>query len=260
VRNVSVVLEYDGTGFHGFQYQPGQRTVQGELEKALRRITGEEVRVIGAGRTDAGVHAAGQVASFRTTSELPAARLVRALNGVLPPDVAVRSARDVPLEFHARFSARARAYRYSIWNAETPTPLRRYYTYHWRGHLDVEAMRRAAGLVVGTHDFASLAGAADESGEGRERTTLRTVYRAECRREGELVEIDVEANAFLPHMVRNLVGTLLWVGSGRTDEEGFAAILAARDRSIAGPAAPPHGLCLVDVYYDPSGLGIGRQQ
>ena len=250
MRNVLLVLEYDGTEFHGFQWQPGLRTIQAELERALHQITGEQIRVVGAGRTDAGVHAAGQAVSFRTTSRLATARLVGALNAVLPRDVVVRSGREVPLEFHARYSAWGRAYRYSIWNAGTPTALRRLYTYHWPGHLDVDAMRLAARSLVGTHDFASFAGSADGVGRGTGRTTLRTVYWADCRREGNLVEIDVAANAFLPHMIRNLVGTLLWVGGGRIDQEDFAAILASRDRTVAGPAAPARGLCLAEVYYE----------
>ena len=258
MRNVLLVLEYDGTDFHGFQLQTGQRTVQGDLEAALRRITGESIRVAGAGRTDAGVHAAGQVASFRTASALPTARLLRALNAVLPPDVAVRTGREVPPEFHARFSARRRSYRYSIWNAEAPAPLLRRYTYHLQGSLDAEAMHRAARQIVGTHDFASFAGTTGEASRDGERTTVRTVFEADCRRPGEpaeLLEVSVSANAFLPHMMRNLVGTLLQVGSGKVNEAGFAAILAARDRSAAGPTAPARGLCLTEVVYEPSALG-----
>lgn len=254
MRYVSLVLEYDGTDFHGFQLQVGQRTVQGELEAALRRITGEPIRVAGAGRTDAGVHASGQVASFRMGSDLPVEQLVRALNGVLPPDVVVRSGREVPPEFHARFSARSRAYRYSIWNARTPTALCRRYTYHWRGPLDVVAMDLAARTLVGTHDFASFAGATGEPQGERRGTTIRTVFRAECRRVGELVCFEISANAFLAHMVRNMVGTLLWVGSGRIDLAGFAAVLAARDRRVAGPTAPARGLCLIGVEYEQSAV------
>ncbi len=163
----------------------------------------------------------------------------------------------MPSRFHARFSARSRTYRYSIWNAETPTALRRLYTYHWGGALDVEAMSRAARQILGTHDFASLAGAFDGSADEGDRTALRTVLAAECRRSGEMVEVDVEANAFLPHMMRNLVGTLLWVGSGKIDEMDFAEILGARDRAAAGPAAPARGLCLTEVRYEPSAFADG---
>ena len=244
-RNVMLVLEYDGTRYHGFQIQAmGVPTVQGELERALRQVTGLATRVAGAGRTDRGVHAAGQVTSFRTRSTLPAGVLQRALNAVLPSDVAVLAAVDVPPEFHARFSARSREYRYTILNRPVRSPLERYFTCHVATPLDVEAMAEAAQELVGEHDFASFAGAGEE-----EMSTLRRVLVADCHREDAKVFVDMVADAFLPHMVRNIVGTLLRVGMGRLSLAGFREILVARQRSQAGPTAPAHGLCLMRVNY-----------
>lgn len=249
MRNVLVVLEYDGTSYHGFQVQDGSRTVQGVIESAIQAVTGETVRVAGAGRTDAGVHALGQVASFRTGSTIEAPRLPFALNAHLPEDVVVKQARDVAPGFHARFSALGRAYRYTIWNDELPSPIRRRYTAHWRGELDDRAMDQAVRAIVGAHDFASFSGAQDRSHRGRPRATLRTVCHAGCQRRGREVELEIAANAFLPHMVRNVVGTLLLVGGGRLGVAEFADVLEARDRSLAGPTAPSSGLCLMAVGY-----------
>ncbi len=254
MRSLLLVLEYDGTDFAGFQIQPGQRTVQREIESALARVTGEQIRIKGAGRTDAGVHATGQVASLTTSSGLGVETLSRALNANLPPDVAVRLAREVPEGFHARYSAWSRAYWYWVWNAPSPTPLGRRYSYHWPRPIDPEAVQAAARTLVGTHDFASFAGSADPS-RAEAGTTVRTVIRLACRRQGSLVAIEVEANAFLPKMVRNIVGTLLQVGSGKLRVEQMSEILEARSRAMAGPTAPARGLCLVEVRYPPAALG-----
>jgi tRNA pseudouridine38-40 synthase len=253
LRSLLLILEYDGTDFAGFQVQPGQRTVQRELESALGRVTGEQIRIKGAGRTDAGVHATGQVASLTTSSLLGAETLKRALNASLPPDVAVRLAREVPEGFHARFSARSRAYRYWVWNAPSPTPLGRRYSHHWPRPIDLGAVQAAAEMLVGTHDFASFAGSADPS--RAEATTVRTILRLACRRQVSLVEIEVEANAFLPRMVRNIVGTLLQVGSGKLRVDQVGEILEAKRQGAGGPTAPPHGLCLVGVRFPPAALG-----
>ena len=231
-----------------------QRTVQGEIETSLARVTGERIRIKGAGRTDAGVHATGQVASLSTESRLDVETLSRALNARLPADVAVRLAREVPEGFHARFSARSRAYRYRVWNAPSPTPLGRRFSHHWHRPIDLAAVEEAAEALIGTHDFASFAGSADPSGD-EAGTTVRTVIRLECRRQGSLVEIEVEANAFLPKMVRNIVGTLLQAGSGKLRAEQVGEILEARSRAMAGPTAPSRGLCLVRVAYPSAALG-----
>jgi tRNA pseudouridine38-40 synthase len=253
-RNIALILEYDGTDFHGFQYQIGGRTVQGEVEAAIRRVTGVETRLAGAGRTDAGVHATGQVATFTTTSSLSTERLCGALNAVLPKDVAVKRVVEAPAGFHARFSARSRSYLYRVWNDEAPTAMWRRSTYQrWR-RLDVEAMQRAARAIVGAHDFAGFAGSIGRA--SCERTTVREIIRACWERSGAFVDFEITANAFLPHMVRNLVGTFLLVGEGKLAADGLANILAARDRRLAGPTAPARGLCLIQVEYAPSAFSI----
>jgi len=243
-----MTVQYDGTNFAGFQVQTGQRTVQGVLETALRRITGESIRIVGAGRTDRGVHATGQVISFQSGTSLAPRALQHALNAVLPEDVAIITAAEAEPGFHARFSARAREYRYTIWNAAERPVLGRQYVLHWRAYLDAAAMDRAAQVLVGEHDFAAFAGASEAS--ERPRRTIRTMYRLHCWRDGHRVIVQAVADAFLPHMVRNVVGTLLLVGMHRASVEDVARILASRDRRQAGATIPPRGLCLTRVEYD----------
>ncbi len=241
-------MAYDGTAYAGFQVQPNAPTVQGELERVLAVICGEPVRITGAGRTDAGVHASGQVIDLRTTSDLAAAELERGVNALLPEDIAISDLEPAADHFHARFSATGRTYEYRIRNAAVRDPLwvRRE---HWHpGELDVRAMRAAAVHLVARHDFAAFA--AGESGE-------RTVKRAEWVSEGDILRFEIEADAFLRGMVRGIVGTLLWVGRGKLTVAAFAAVLAGRDRTLAGPSAPAKGLCLVAVRY---GDGERRRQ
>jgi len=248
MRTIRMTVAYDGTEFAGFQVQTGRRTVQGVLETAIARVAGSPVRVAGAGRTDAGVHATGQVVTFPTESPLTPAVLQRATNGVLPEDVVVVDAGEAASGFHARFSARARGYRYTISNATERPVLDRRYVFQWRSYLDVAAMDEAAQLLVGCHDFAAFGGTL----HGRERptSTVRTVFRLHFWRDGERVLLDAAADAFLPHMVRNLVGTLVPVGMGNTTAKDVGAVLAGRDRRWAGVTAPPQGLCLTKVWYD----------
>jgi len=244
--NWRVVLEYDGTDFEGWQVQPGARTVQGTLHEAFARLArGGPVAIFGAGRTDAGVHAEGQVASVRAATRLGADALHRALDALLPRDLAVRSIEPAPAAFHARRDARSKLYRYRLWTGAARSPLRERYALRVRPPLDLAAMERAAAALVGTHDFASFRAAG-----GAGRSSVRTLARAAWRGElgGELC-FEVEGNGFLRHMVRNLVGTLLEVGRGRCSPESIPELLAARDRSRAGPTAPPHGLTLVRVDY-----------
>ena len=229
-------VEYDGTGFAGSQVQPGERTVQGELEATLARLTGEtRVTVDVAGRTDAGVHALGQVIAFTYRGRMTAAELERALNGSLPSDVAVRDLRRVPLGFHPRYAARYREYRYTVWNGPR-SPLRERHALGVRAPLDTAAMARAAAALVGRHDFSSF-GAAD-------RQPVRTVHSVRVRRAGSLVTIDVTADAFLRGMVRRIVAILLEVGHGKLDENEVGALLAARRPALNGATAPARGLCL----------------
>ena len=241
-----IVLEYDGTDFEGWQAQrEGRRTVQGVVEAALRAVTGAaSVRIVGAGRTDAGVHAEGQVASVALETRLDPATLRRALDAVLPRDVAARDVACVPESFHARRDAVAKLYAYRIWNAPARSPLRARRSF-WVPHaLDRAAMRRAAETLRGTHDFASFEGAGSKPGP-----TVRSLDRVELVESGPELRFELEGRSFLRHMVRNVVGTLLEVGRGRRAPDSIAAVLAARSRAAAGPTAPAHGLTLVHVRY-----------
>lgn len=242
--NVRLTVAYDGTAYYGFQFQAGQPTIQAALEQAIRQVTQESSRVIGAGRTDTGVHAVGQVVNFRTTSALPLDELQRALNAVLPDDIAVSDIAAVPDDFHARFSARSREYRYTILNRPVADPLVRHIVYHFARPLDVALMDTACQHLVGRYDFASFGGKTWARG-----TTRRTVYQASCRREGDYVMVNITADAFLAGMVRSIVGTLLPVGTGKLTPDDFWAILLAGDRRRAGAAAPARGLCLMRVNY-----------
>jgi tRNA pseudouridine38-40 synthase len=243
-RNVRVTVQYDGTEYFGFQRQPGRRTVQGELEWALARIAEERVKVVGAGRTDAGVHALGQVISFRTGGSIPTDRIPVALNSLLPRDIVARDACEAPPEFHARFSARSRAYTYAILNDALPSALFGRFSWYLPCELDAGAMRRAGGCLVGVHDFTSFS-ASDAERQGG----IREVTRLLVRRSGEFVTIELEANAFLHSMARIIVGTLVEVGQGRREAAGVSEILEAKDRRLAGRTAPARGLVLVEVTY-----------
>ncbi|HEX5467257.1 MAG TPA: tRNA pseudouridine(38-40) synthase TruA [Candidatus Limnocylindrales bacterium] len=229
-------VEYDGTDFAGFQVQPGRRTVQGELEAALARIAGGgRVRVVAAGRTDAGVHASGQVIAFTWPTDLPAARLARALDALLPADVAVRGLRWVGAAWQPRYAARYREYRYTVWNGPR-SPLRERTALGVRVPLDVSAMAEAAQVLVGRHDFSAFGAA--------HRQPIRTVEAIRIRRQGRTITIDVRGQAFLRQMVRSLVAALLRVGRGEATAADLSAALAARERAFSGAVAPAHGLCL----------------
>jgi len=249
MRNILLDLEYDGSEFLGSQWQAQGRTVQGELERAIFQLTQQETRVILAGRTDAGVHARGQRASFVTASTLPPETMLRALNALLPPDLAVLHVQVVPEGFHARFSARRRVYRYTIYNAPLRSPLARRYAWHVPGALDVAAMAAGLEMLLGEHDFASFAGAI-EGPASKTRNTVRTIEAARCWAEPPWMYIEIAAPSFLRHMVRNIVGQLVLVGQGRCNLDELRAIVAARERGRAGPPAPPHGLCLMRVEYE----------
>ncbi len=239
------VVEYDGTAYQGFQRQlPEQPTVQGILEEALGKITGQAIMVTGAGRTDSGVHARGQVISFemRWRHELEA--LLRALNANLPADVAVKSVVNVPASFHPRFDARWRAYEYHVLSEPVRSPISRLYGWHIRRHLDLSAMNRAAARLIGTHDFATFGNAPQGD------NTVRRVYEAYWEDRQEWKVFRVKADAFLYRMVRSLVGTLCKVGDGSWLEAEFLEAFAARDRSRAGDLAPAQGLFLDSVGYD----------
>ncbi len=244
MRNIKLILEYDGTNYAGWQVQPNGASIQEIVQKAIAEITGEpDVRLIGSGRTDAGVHAAGQVAHFKTTSNIPAADLVRAINTKLPEDIAVLRAEDVPDDFHARYSARSKTYRYTILNAAVRRPLERHRAWLVRAPLDLAAMRRAAAALVGTHDFAAF------QSKPQGKSSVRTVTRLDIVADGSRIDIWISANGFLYNMVRAIAGTLIEVGLGKIPPDAVAELLESRNRSAAGPTAPPQGLCLMEVQY-----------
>ncbi len=239
-------VEYDGSAFHGWQTQPGGGTVQDALEAALGRIAGVAVNIMCAGRTDAGVHATAQVVHFDTPVERPLTAWVRGVNTFLPPQVAVRWVHPVPDEFHARFSAYGRRYRYVLINRPQRTGV-----WHgragWYHHpLDVEVMQQAATLLLGEHDFSAFRAA-----DCQAKSPVKTVRRADVRRFGDLIIFDFEAGAFLHHMVRNLVGSLVYVGQGKHPPEWMAQLMASGDRRLAAPTFAAAGLYLAGVLYEP---------
>jgi tRNA pseudouridine38-40 synthase len=263
-QNWKLVLAYDGTDFHGWQMQRDTTTVQGTLAEALNRITGEQVLPQGSGRTDAGVHAVGQVASFPLLASIPPENLQRALNRILPASIRVLHAETVAAEFHARFSARYKTYEYRLYQGAVCAPAMARYVHACPWKLDLHAMCSAAQLVVGEHDFTSFA-ATDPDATARNtgppsqpKSMMREIKASEWREgaihdtEDHLLVYRVRGNGFLHHMVRNLVGTFIDVGRGRIAPDAVGQILAARDRSAAGPTAPPQGLFLISVDYEGS--------
>ena len=237
-------VAYDGTDFHGWQYQPETRTVEGELNRAIKELTGEEIRVIGASRTDAGVHALGNVAVFDTDSTIPPERFFIALNTKLPEDVKVVSSRETDMDFHPRKTEVRKTYEYRIYNSDIPNPLKRrdYWTVPYK--LDIEKMREAAAYLVGTHDFAGYASVHTQA-----ETTVRTVYSIEVQRDGEEISVLVKGSGFLYNMVRIIAGTLTEVGCGNHEPEWVKLALDACDRTLSGPTAPPQGLTLKEIKY-----------
>jgi tRNA pseudouridine38-40 synthase len=264
--NIACGIEYDGSDYHGFQRQPASHgeTIQGVLEKAIARISSEGPAVHGAGRTDAGVHASGQVIHFRCGFRLAPAQWRRALNAVLPAAIAVRWATEVPERFHARYSALSRTYRYSIWNDEAPSPLLARYSYYRSQPLDVDAMQQACRLLPGRRDFGAFGRSPDETNPMRPgpHSCVRTLLEASCTRPQPalaLIYCDFSADAFLTGMVRRLVGTLLLVGQKRLGLDEFAAIVQRAEKTHPGSAAPPHGLCLRRVDY-PEQFELGENE
>jgi len=245
VRNLRILVSYVGTRFAGWQVQPGCPTVQGTLEERIGRMLQEPVRIAGAGRTDAGVHARGQVGNFATGGRIPVEGLRRGLNARLPEDIVVMRVEEAPESFHARADARGKEYLYRVSRAEVVSPFDAPFVAHVRGRLDVEAMRRAAEHFVGTHDFTSFCPAKSEIED-----KVRTLTLSEVTEHGPEVHYRVVGNGFLRHMVRTLAGTLLLAGRGQLDAGAVPQILAARDRGRAGPVAPARGLCLERVLYE----------
>jgi len=250
MRNFKLVLAYDGTDFSGWQVQPGAATVQGALASAIGRLTGENVLPQGSGRTDAGVHALAQVATFASESPIPVENLGRALNDILPPSVRILDAAEVAADFHARKSARGKTYSYRICRSGICPPFLAHYVWHYPYPLNEEAMMAAAERVVGEHDFTSFAAVDPERGkENEEVSNVRRIFSSSWERRGDELVYTVRGSGFLHHMVRNLVGTFILVGKGTLSDEDVTRILETRNRSAAGATAPASGLYLVNVEY-----------
>jgi tRNA pseudouridine38-40 synthase len=243
---VVLIIEYNGANYHGSQYQANAPTIQGEIEKALQKLTGEKIRVKMASRTDAGVHASGQVVSFRTDTSLPLNAFIEGLNHYLPGEIAIKEACHADDNFDVRRRAVRRTYKYYILNSATRSPMRQGFSFRVTGEMDISAMRQACRALIGRHDFASFVGSAEIA---RTKNTVRDVYKAEITQDGDMIVLEMAANSFLPHQVRNTVGSLIRVGQGKMTADEFSNIVSAATPGLAGPTAPADGLCLVQVEY-----------
>ncbi len=245
-KNIKLVICYDGTNYHGWQIQKNKATIQGIIESKLKFIIGEQIRIIGSGRTDAGVHAISQVANFKTYSEIEPFNLKKALNSLLPEDIYIKNAEYISLDFHARYCAISKTYEYRILNRKEPDIFNRRYQWHIMPYLDIEKMREALYLIIGTHDFSSF-----KSSGSSVSNPIRTVFKAEISSHdsNSIIKISIEANGFLRHMVRNIVGTIVEVGYGKIDINDFKKIFFSCDRKLAGKKAPASGLFLQKVKY-----------
>ncbi len=251
MRNIKLVIAYDGTGYAGWQRQANAVTIQGEIEKRLATMTAGPVSLLGAGRTDAGVHALGMVANFHTDKALSCEVFFKGLNALLPADIRILSVEEVPAGFHARFSARAKTYLYTLFNGPVLLPAERFSTCHIPFVLDPAAMEDCLRLIRGTHDFAcfELQGSRDRNSQ-LGRGSIRTILAAELHDLGDhRLRFSITGDGFLRQMVRIMVGTILEVGRGRRSMQGFRQTLASRDRALAGPPAPAHGLSLLEIFY-----------
>jgi tRNA pseudouridine38-40 synthase len=242
--NIKLTIEYDGTNYHGWQIQPNGESIQSVLERAVSTFLGVATRIIGSGRTDAGVHALGQVVNFFSDKEFDPHRIQRALNALTPQDITIKKVEVAPASFDARRDGRSRVYEYCILNRSAPSPFHVNRAWHVHDPLDVAAMREAIVCLEGEHDFSSFRAAGCDAAQ-----PVRTVYRASLDQRGELLVFTIEATAFLRHMVRNIVGTLVDVGRGLRPPESFTEVLESRDRTKAGPTAPAQGLFLIEVKY-----------
>lgn len=251
-RNIALTIEYDGTAFRGWQLQPGQRTVEGEIEKALEAITGHKADLFGASRTDAGVHARGQVAHFKTHSKIPTAKVQGYLNQILPDDIVVLHVEEKPEDFHARHDAKGKWYRYAVFPRQFRPAMERDIVLHSKQKLRMAPMEAAAKLLIGKHDFISFG---VNSRKDEEEDTVKTMHAVCVSKDGEKVLFDIVGSSFLYRMVRSMVGTLIEIGKGKRHPECITAILEKKDRSAAGVTVPPQGLTLMRVFYDdPSGF------
>jgi tRNA pseudouridine38-40 synthase len=247
-RKIAIEVQYDGTYFNGWQLQKDSRTVQGELEKAIQILCKEKIRITAAGRTDAGVHALGQVVHFRTNSDISLQRVCIGLNGILPRDISVKNAYKVYDGFHARFDAKGRTYRYLIYNHPTRTPFMMFRALWVRERLDIDYLRTVSGLLVGEMDFSSFC----KKRESRNINTVRRITEIDIQKQNDCIRFEITGNAFLHNMVRILVGTVVEMFKDNADPHSISDIISKRDRDYGGVTAPPYGLYLVSVRYDPS--------
>lgn len=245
MRNIKLTIEYDGTNYSGWQSQEDVTGVQEVIEKAIAKATGEEIRIVGSGRTDAKVHAKGQVANFFTNSTIPGDKFIHSLNMNLPDDVKILKSEEVNIDFHSRFSAKKKRYRYIIYNRKIESPLYRNFSYHVGRTLNIEEMRKATNYFIGEKDFRSFM-----VSKAIVHTAVREIYSMDIIRNGDFIEIVVEGKSFLRNMIRIIVGTLVFVGVGRIKSEDVKKIIEGKKRTLAGPTAPAQGLFLEKVYYD----------
>ena len=244
MKRIGIVVAYDGTNYSGWQIQPNAVTIQSVLNDTLTSLLGEPIEVMGASRTDAGVHALGNVAVFDTNSRIPGEKISYALNQFLPPDIRIQLSEEVEDDFHPRYSESEKTYQYRILNRRFPVPTERLYSYFYHYSLDVEKMREATSFLIGKHDFASFCGSGAQV-----RSTVRTITRMDVDRDGDMITLTVTGTGFLYHMVRIIAGTLIEIGNGQYPPEQMQKILMAKDREAAGPTAPAHGLTLVGIEY-----------
>ncbi|MBU0571585.1 MAG: tRNA pseudouridine(38-40) synthase TruA [Candidatus Omnitrophica bacterium] len=244
MNTVKLAIAYDGTDYRGWQVQASGKTIQGEIEKAIKKIFGKDHRLHGSSRTDSGVHAAGQVAHFKTSNMIPADKVPAALNSVLPKDIAILKAEYAEKEFHSRFDARSKQYRYRIFCSREKDPFNQRYVWCLSYWLDLSLMKKEAEVLIGRHDFKAF-----QASDKKERSSTRNILHLDIVKKGSFITINIEADGFLYNMVRNIVGTLVDIGRGHLPPGSMKKILDSRDRTQAGPTAPPEGLCLREVKY-----------
>lgn len=244
MKNLKVTIEYDGTNYAGWQIQKNAITIQQKIEEALKDLTKEDIKVIGASRTDARVHARAFAANFITESTIPSERFCDALNNILPSDIVILKSQEVPINFHARFNSKGKTYSYTILNRRVRPTIEKNYVYHYKKKLDYEAIVYAAKSFVGTHDFTAF-----KSNGGSAKTSIRTISNFQVLKKDDKLTFLVTGDGFLYNMVRIMIGTLVKVGSGKIDRDAISQIILSENREKAGPCAPPQGLCLEKVYY-----------
>lgn len=244
MKNIKIIIEYDGTKYHGWQTQQNAKTVQDTIESAFLKLTNEKIKLNGSSRTDEGVHSLGLVANFTTTTKIPDNKISYALNSVLPNDIVIKKSEEVSLDFHARFSAKGKVYKYLILNADTPSAININRAYFIKQPLDIESMKYSAQFFKGTYDFSSF-----KSVGGSAKTSIRTIWESEIFVHDEIIQYRISGDGFLYNMVRIIMGTLIEVGRNKIDKDSILRIIESKDRKLSGPTSPPFGLYLEKVIY-----------